>query len=258
MEFWNKNQYDTSTMISVNTGTLTMSNIMIRDIRRQWVSDNYDNDSLTATVTISFAETTTINRLCLDGINFKKFNVYYNGATANTLSLTTTAATTTSRWLTNSESSMAIAFTSVNVTSLTIDMYSTQVANAEKAIGWLAISSQLLDFEKIPAAGDYDPNIKVEQKEHKLSDGGTRIHTIERKFESKVKLKFITETFKDALYEVWKDADDFIFMAFPTTTGWDGVGYEVVWPGAFDFFEFADNATGAGFKGTITLKEISR
>lgn len=258
MELWNKNQYDTSTMISVNSGTLTASNVLIRDIRRQWVSENYDNDSLTSSITISFDETLTINRICLDGINFKKFNIYYNGATANTLALTSTADTTTSRWITNSESAMALAFTSVNVTSLTIDMYSTQVANSEKAIGWLAISSQLLDFAKLPDAGSYNPDINVEQKEHKLSDGGTRIHTIERKFSGSVKLKYITETFKNDLYEVWKDADDFIFMAFPTSAGWDGIGYEVVWPGKFEFFEFSDNPTSSGFKGTITIKEISR
>lgn len=258
MEFWNKNQYDTTTMITCTSGTLTANNLMIRDIRRQWISESSDNDSLTSTITIAFSETLTINRLALDGINLKKFNIYYNGATANTLAFTSTSATTTSRWLTNSESSMALMFTSVNATSLTIDMYSTQVANSEKAIGWLAISSQLLDFAKIPDAGSYDPNINVEQKEHKLSDGGVRIHTIEQKFSANIKLKYVTEAFKDSLYSVWQDAEDFIFMAFPTTTGWDAVGYEVVWPGKFDFLEYADNASTAGFKGTITLKEISR
>jgi hypothetical protein len=153
---------------------------------------------------------------------------------------------------------MALACTQVNVTSLSIDMYSTQVADAEKAIGWLCVSSRLLDFAKIPDAGSYDPLMNVEQKEHKLSDGGVRIHTIERKFSASLKLKWISETFKNDLYDVWKSADDFIFCPFPTSTSWDGVAYEVVWPGRFDFFEYADNNQTAGFKGSITLKEISR
>ncbi len=258
MEFWNKNQLQTSTQITVTTGTLMSANVMSRDIRRQYITENFDNDLTTASMTIRFDETTTISRICLDGINLKKFNLYYNGATANTFALTTTAATTTSQWITNSTTGMAIAVTPVNVTSLTIDMYSTQVANAEKAIGWFCVSSQLLDFTKIPNAGSYDPMINVEQKEHKLSDGGIRIHTIERKFSASIKLKWISSTFKDSLYTVWKSADDFVFMGFPTTTSWDGIGYEVVWPGRFDFFEFADNNTEAGYKGSITLKEISR
>jgi len=258
MELWNKNQLVTTTMLTLNTGTLLSSNLMVRDIRRQWISEAYNNDSLTASITISFDATTTISRIALDGINLKKFNLYYNGATANAFALSTTSATTTSQWTSNSETSMALVFTPVAVTSLTLDMYSTQVANAEKAIGWFAVSSQLLDFEKIPDAGSYDPVINVEQKEHKLSDGGVRIHTIENKFAATIKLKFISESFKDELYTVWRNADDFIFCAFPTTTNWDGVAYEVVWPGKFDFLEFSDNNQNAGFKGSIMLKEISR
>lgn len=259
MELWNKNQLQTSTQIAVNSGTLTNYFMMVRDPRRQWVSENFNNDLTTSSITISFSATTTISRIALDGINWKKFNVFYNGVTANAFSLLTGAVTTTSQWLTNSSGSMALSFTPVtNVTSLTFNIYSTQVANAEKAIGWLCVSSQLLDFTKIPDAGSYDPMINVEQKEHKLSDGGVRIHTIERKFGATVKLKWITEAFRNELYEVWLDADDFVFVPFPTTTSWDKIGYEVVWPGRFDFYEYADNNSGAGFKGTITLKEISR
>ncbi len=258
MEFWNKNQLQTTTQIAVNSSTLLGYFMMIRDPRRQWVSSAYNNDSLAASITISFDPAITLNRIAIDNINWKKFNIYYNGSTANALALTTTAATTTSQWATNSQTSMAISCTTLTgISSLTFDIYSTQVANAEKAIGWLCASSQILDFEKIPDASSYDPLLNVEQKEHKLSDGGTRIHTIERKFQSNIKLKFIDQSFKDSLYDVWRDADSFVFAAFPTTTGWDTVAYEVVWPGRFDFFEFADNNTGAGFKGTITLKEIS-
>lgn len=258
MEFWNKNQLQTSTQIAVNSSTLLNYFMMTRDPRRQWVSDAFNNDATTSTITISFDSPITLNRIALDGINWKKFNIYYNGATANALTLTITAATTTSQWTTNSEGAMALSCSTLTgITSLTFDIYSTQVANSEKAIGWLCVSSQLVDFEKIPDAGSYDPIVNVEQKEHKLSDGGTRIHSIERKFQGNVKLKYIDLSFKDSLYDIWRDADSFVFAAFPTTTGWDKIAYEVVWPGRFDFFEFADNNTNAGFKGTITLKEIS-
>lgn len=257
MEFWNKNQLQTSTQIAVNSGTLTGYFMMVRDPRRQWLSDNFNNDSLASTVTISFDTAITLDRIAIDGINWKKFNIYYNGLTSNALTLT--GPTTTSQWTTNSEGAMALACTQVTgVTSLTFDIYSTQVANAEKALGWLCVSSRLLDFEKIPDAGSYDPIINVEQKEHKLSDGGVRIHTIERKFAASIKLKWITASFKDELFEVWRDADDFVFAPFPTAASWDTVAYEMVWPGRFDFFEHADNNTESGFKGTITLKEIAR
>jgi hypothetical protein len=258
MEFWYKNQLQTSTQIAVNSSSLLTYFMQIRDPRRQWVSSAFNNDSLCSTITISFDPAVTINRIALDNINWKKFNIYYNGATANALALTTTSATTTSQWTTNSESAMALmCSTLTGITSLTFDIYSTQVANAEKAIGWLCVSSQLLDFDKIPDAGSYDPNLNVEQREHKLSDGGTRIHTIERKFSASVKLRYISESFKDELYEVWRDADSFVFAPFPTSTAWDAICYEVVWPGKFEFLEYSDNNTTAGFKGTISMKEIS-
>lgn len=259
MEFWNKNFLETSTQAVVNTGTLTAANLLVRDPVRQWISENFNNDATTASITIQFSEAKTLNRIALDGINWKKFSVYYNGATANTLALTSTSSTLTANFLNNSETAMALMFSTLTgITSLTFDIYSTQSANAEKACGWICATSQLLDFDKVPDAASYDPNINVEQKEHKLSDGGTRIHTIERKFSGNVKLKYIDKTFKDELYDIWRDANDFVFAAFPTSTAWDKVAYEVVWPGKFDFFEHADNNTEAGYKGTITLKEIAR
>lgn len=257
MEFWNKNLILTTTMLSVSSGTVTATYLMTRDVRRQWISDGANDDSITATVTVAFDETTTISRIALDGMNVKKFNIYYNGATANTLALSS-GATTTSQWTNNSEGAMALAFTQVDVTSLTFDFYSTQTANAEKAVGWLAVTSHLLDFEKVPASGSYTPTISAEQKEHKLSDGGTRIHTVDHKFSASIKLKYVSESFRESLYDIWRSGNDVIFMAFPTTTSWDQVGYECVWTGKFDFLGFADDASTAGFDGTITLKEVSR
>jgi len=257
MEFWNKNQLMTSTQIAVTSGTLLNYFIQIRDPRRQWVSDGENNDANTATITISFDPAITIDRIALDNMNWKKFNVYYNGATANAFTMTTTAATTTSQWTTNSETSMVIVCSTVTgVSSLTFDIYSTQVADKEKALGWLCVSSKLLNFEKIPDAASYDPVLNVEQREHKLSDGGTRIHTIERKFQATLKLKYIAESFKDDLYSVWRDSDQFVFCTFPTSSSWDTVAYEVVWPGKFDFLEYSDNNAEAGYKGTIVLKEV--
>jgi len=257
MEFWYKNQLQTTTQIAVTSGTLLGYFMMIRDPRRQWVSDSQSTDASTASITISFDPAITIDRVALDNINWKKFNVYYNGATANALTMTTTAATTTSQWTTNSETSMVIVCSTVTgVSSLTFDIYSTQIADKEKAIGWLCVSNKRMDFEKVPDAQSYDPVLNVEQKEHKLSDGGVRIHTIERKFHATIKLKYIDSSFKDELYSIWRDSDPFIFAPFSTSTGWDGIAYEVVWPGKFDFLEYADNNADAGFKGTITMKEV--
>ncbi len=258
MEFWEKNQLQTSTQLAVNSSSLLAYFMYIRDPRRQWISSAFNNDSLCSTITISFGSPITLNRVALDNINWKRFNIYYNGVTANALSLTTTSATTTSQFISNSETSMAILCSTITgVNSVTFDVWSTQVANSEKAIGWLCLSSKILDFDKIPDASSYDPNLNVEQKEHRMSDGGTRIHTIERKFSASIKLKYISKAFKNQLYEVWRDADSFTFAPFPTTTAWDAVCYEVVWPGKFEFMEFADNNTDAGFKGSITLKETS-
>lgn len=253
MEFVYKNYFETTTALTVNNGSLTVDNILNRDNYLQWQSDGDDSDSTTTTLTVTFDETTTIDRIALMNHNWKKFTVFYNGVTANTFTIS--GLTTTTNFITNSATSLYFSTTPVGCTSVTIDITETITADQEKAIGHLLLSEQLLEFDRIPAANNYKPTINVEQIRHKMSDGGTRIHTISKKWSTEISFKYIEEDFRDDLYDIWNDSDEFVFVPFPTTTGWDGILYECVWEGDFDFYTYSDNALTSGYSGKIRLSE---
>src|SRR3990167_2584887 len=99
MELLKANYINTTTAIVVGSNTDSAKYIIEPDPLFQYVSSGFNNDSTTATLRINFSETLTVSRIGLVGINLKAFDLYYNGATASTFALTTTAATTASTWL---------------------------------------------------------------------------------------------------------------------------------------------------------------
>jgi hypothetical protein len=191
-------------------------------------------------------------------MNLKSFNIFYDGVTANTFAITSTSATTVSQWTTNSETAMYLKFNTQSAQKITIDMNSTQESGNEKAIGFLYVGRLTLDFPRIPSSKDYKPEIVPKQIVHKLSDGGQRLHEIDIKYKTKIKFKYIEESFRDSLFNIYKTQSEFGFVAFPTTTSWDENFYEVIWPGKFDFFKYSDNASESGFSGTINLAEVTK
>jgi len=258
MEILYKNQLDTTTQLDIASGTLTQENIFTRDQKMQYYTSGYNDDATTASITINFDQTTSIDRIALLETNWKDFTVFYDGTTANTFALTSTGSTITSDFSNNSETSLYMAATTVNCTSVTFDILSTQIANSEKAVGMVVLSSKLYDFDKIPSSKGYKPTIVPDEVEHKMADGGRRIQRTTNKFRGSIKLKYISESFRNNLYDLWNDADDFIFVGFATMASWDEVLYEVVWPGKFDFFTYSDDAVATGFSGTINLREITK
>jgi len=257
MDFLKANFFNTTTQLTVASGTLTNSFLLIRDLTRQYVTDGFNNDLTTASLTIAFDATTAISRIAIMGMNLKAFDVFFNGATASTFSLTSTADTTVSQFSSNSETSIYLEFAQVNATSVTLDMKSTQVANNEKAVGWLLITDPHISFDRIPSSPNYKPLLNQKQVVHRMSDGGVRIQTVAEKQSASIKFKFITTSFRNSLKTVYDLHDNFVFVAFPTTSGFDEIIFECVWPGKFDFFRFSDNAVGAGFSGNILLNEVS-
>lgn len=257
MEFITKNLINTTTQITIDSATGVVENIMSRNTQKQWVSDGFANDLTSSSLTITFSATTSVSRIALMGCNLKSFDIYYNGSTANTFALTTTAATTVSSFTSNSETSLYMVATTANVSSVTIDMRSTITADAEKAIGYFVLADSKLDFERIPASKNYKPKIDSLEVVHKMSDGGTRISVIDRKYMVDIKYKNITASFRDGLKTVYDDGGDFIFVAFGTMTAWDEVLFPCVWEGDFGFYEYSDDAVDAGFEGSIKLKETT-
>ena len=243
----------TTTQITVNSSTITAANLLNPDVRYQFISDAQNDDSITTSITISFDETTAIDRIALMEFNAKKFNIYYNGATANAFTLTN--PTTTSQWTSNSATSLYLAASSVNCTSVTFDLYSTQVANSEKAVGYIYLGASDLTFERVPNADSYTPIFDAKELLHELSDGGTRRHVIQTKRKVKIKYKYITQTFRDNLKEIYDRLEAIVFVPFGTGTAWDGIIFEAVWAGDFNFYKYSDDAASSGFSGDIDLRE---
>lgn len=253
MEFLSQTYLETTTQISVNSSTVTASNLLNPDVRYQYVSDAFDNDLTTTTLTITFDSTQSVDRIAIMETNAKKINVYYNGATANTFALTN--PTTVSQWTSNSATNLYLSANPVNCTSVTFDIYSTQVANSEKAVGYIYIGSNELTFPRIPNASGYKPVRDPKDVIHELSDGGTRRQLIQTKWSTKLKFQYIDESFRDDLKEVYDTLSPKVFVPFGTGTAWDGILFEANWVGNFDFYQYSVDASSSGFSGTIDLKE---
>lgn len=256
MDFLTANLINTTTLISVNSNTTTASNIINRDPFYQYYSDGLNSDSTYSSITITFSSTTSVSRIALLDTNAKQFSVYYNGLTASTFTLDSNGSTTTSSWTSNAYENiyMRIANTT-SVSSITVDIKTTQTTNQEKRLGLLYIGDKYYTLTQIPSAKNYDPKIEPKQIVHTLSDGGTRVHTVRRKKSAAIKLDYISQTIRDNLESIYELTSHFQFCPFGTTTSWDGFMFECVWTGTFDFYEFSDDASVSGFSGKIVLRE---
>lgn len=258
MEFTTLNYLNTTSMASVGSGSLSVDEMLLRNERRQYVSDSFDNDLTTAAMVIDFGETLPVSRLALLGMNLRGFNIYYDGVTANAFAMTSTGATTASQWTSNSETSMYLQFTTVSCQKVTIDMKTTQLADSEKAVGHLYLGDTKLVLPRTPSSKNYKPSMNPKQIVHKMSDGHIRIHTVDFKRSVGISFKYIDTSFRDSLYSIWREHAGFTFVAFPTTTGWDEMYFETVWPGPFGFFEYSQDTSEAGFSGKIKLEETEQ
>jgi len=256
MELLRANFVNTTTAISVINNTASASNLLNSDTRFQYFTDQMNDDATTAAITISFTQTTTVDRIALVNHNWKAFTIFYNGSTANTLNLTATSNTTTSDYSSNSDTSHYFRFAPINAVTISIHAKSTIVANQNKYLGYVVVSEKLTNFGgRIPSANRYQPVLDSQGVVHRLSDGGTRIQTIEDKWSVNMAFDYLTEDVRDELKEIFDDHEELVFAPFGTTTGWDAVIFPCVWEGGFEFFRYSDNASEAGFSGGIKLRE---
>lgn len=257
MEFIRSNFINTTTQLSLTSNATIAENLFNPDIYYQYYTDGFNNDLTTASITVTFSETTTVSRIILSETNLKEFRIFYNGSTANTFSMTNTGSTVTSYFTNNSQTGLYLRCNTTAVSSITIDMKSTQTADQEKVLGELVISDLLLNMTHIPDARGYKPLVVPKQIVHKLADGGTRIHNVRKKYAVNLSFDFLSSDLRDSLKEIYDLDSSFIYCPFGTTTSWDGIFFDAVWEGAFEFYEFSDNAVSAGFSGSVKLKETS-
>ncbi len=255
MEFIKSNYINTTTQIQVNSNTNNSAYLFNRDPYYQYYSDGLNSDLTTTVITITFDSTTAVSRIALVDTNFKEFSIFYNGATANAFSLSSEGSTNSSSWTGNIENNLYLRFTTTLCNSITINAKKTITADEEKILGLLIISDLYLDMEQIPDSSGYKPSLDPKQVVHTLSDGGTRIHNVRKKTNLSISLDYVNTELRDDLRDIYDLNTPFNFCPFGTTTSWDAVIFECVWPGSFGFYEFSDNASASGFSGKILLKE---
>lgn len=254
MEFIRANLINTTTQIAVQSNTALASNLFARDPYSQYYTEGWNNDNTSTSITITFDATTSISRIGLMDTNLKEFYFFYNGATANSITLTN-SDTTTASYTGNADTNKYFRFATIACTSITLVGTKTIVANSEKLVGLLWLSDLNLALEKIPNSKSYKPKRNPKQVVHTLSDGGTRIHNVRSKWSSDLTLRYVSEAQRDGLYDIFNAGVEFGFCPFGTGTGWDGILFEAVWTGPFEFYQYADDAAVSGFEGKITLKE---
>jgi hypothetical protein len=254
MEFLGANYLDTTTMINVDSGTLTIKNIFNPDKTKQWVSSGYNNDALTEILTIQFNQTTTLDRIALKEHNLKEFKIYYDNNTASVFSLVT-GDTATLNYTGCSETSQFFNINSVACTSVSLYMTKTQSVNSEKAIGYLYLGQSLMSLPRIPAASNYKVAKTAVKITHTLSDGGKRLQKISEKWSASVKLAYLPQSDVENLETIFNLKSPMFFAPLGTCTGWSGILFEAVWEGDFGFWQYSDNAPTAGFEGSIKLSE---
>lgn len=255
MELVKPNYIQTTTGFSVQSNTTAAKYLFNPDLSYQYVSSGYADDNTTTSIVVSFTETLTVSRVALMGINLKEFRLFYNGATANAFAFTSTSATTTSIFTSNSQTAMYFPCTPVACTSVTLDMKKTMVANVEKAIGYFMLSQEILDFPRIPSAKDYRIELSQKSIVHQLSDGNTRLQSIFLRYKAEVRFDHVTTSFRNDLRTVFNRRGGMIFVPFGTSTSWDEVIFPCVWDGPFEFYKFSDDAADAGFSGRLKLLE---
>ena len=250
MEFIYQNYLNTTSAISCGSGTITNQYLFDLDDDLSW-STIGNNDDLTSTVvTISFAATSAVDRICIKNHNLKQFRVFYNGATANTF-------TPDINYTQNSDTSSYFSVTQVNATSVSFQLDKTITADQEKSIGELILSRVGVSFERAPNASGYKPQIRRKSINHKMSDGGIIQHVIADKWEAKLKYKFIGSDFHDDLYSFYTLLKPFIFTPFPTNSSWDGISKTVNWIGNFKYYNYSSENPNSGYTIDINLQEIA-
>lgn len=244
MEFLHENLVNTTTQFKVDSNTGSVQNLFDKNISRRYSTSGY-NSNTASVISVEFGSATVIDHVLLQNHNLRDFRAFYNSATANALFTVSN----------NSATSTYHSFNAVTVTSIQLQVDVAQIANTEKSIGeFITTRRDVVAFERNPSVENFDPTISRKQIRVEMPDGGIQLYNIKDKYKAKLKFKFITESFRDNLLSVYNTALPFVFVPFPTATGWSGSAQEVVWTGPFDF-NYSDNAKSQGYDGQIVLEQ---
>jgi hypothetical protein len=244
MQFFEQNLLNTTTMVTVDSGTGTVGYLFDRNLDVSYQSSGYTGATST-TITITFPTESVISRLMIQNHNLKSFSAYYNTASAFNPAIGTA---------TNSDTYSYFTFASVTAASISIQMSDVIDAGQERTIGELYVGDAKVQFDYNPHTDNYDPKLYKQKIKHTMPDGGTNLFIVGNKYQANITLKFIGETFHDALKTVYDAAAPLYFVPEATTSGWAGQAHEVVWVNDWDF-TYAENSKSQGYNGKIQIEE---
>jgi hypothetical protein len=260
MEILTTNYLNTTTLVSVESGTDTVDRLFNRNTDNNYYeSSGYNTNTMGVTIGVTFVSSRSISRIVLQGINLKYFTIYYNSNSANTFTLVD-APTTVSDWLQNSETALYLKFDTISVDSVWIVATQTMSEGYEKQISQFWINGLKFVFENNPDSKGYQPKLNSKEVIHEMSDGGSTKYVFGDAFEAGIKLDYQSQDMYDNFFSLYRERNTFVFTPFPTGTSWEGNHiYEVNWAGDFDFLQPAgNNWREIGYNGELKVKEVPR
>jgi hypothetical protein len=162
-----QNLYAEGATIVASSGDASSARAMDRNPITYWRSVS-SSDLTTETLTITFSESITIDRLLLIDHNWKAFNVKYDVAGTYTHFAGVTGISGSKTNITETTFAYDTAyyeFTPVTTTSIQISITSTQVANAEKYISQIIATVELGTLQGFPSITNLtlDRNARVKE-----------------------------------------------------------------------------------------------
>jgi hypothetical protein len=246
-------------MISVNNGTSNVVYLIDRKTDLQYQSAGDNNDATTTTIRIDFSDSEIVDHISIQNFNWKSFEIYYNSNSANNITLLN-AKTSTSKWTTNSETSLLLYFATLTaIDSLFFQITSTMIANEEKKVGDIYIGRRYLQFGNNPSAKDY--KVKRQRKEyvHEMANGGWSQYVLDTSYFADISLDFVSASETAQMLSLYNESSEFVFVPFPTGTSWDGQLYEVNWINEYTLDQPShNNYLDTGYKGVMKLRETPK
>lgn len=235
-----------------NSVTSTIEYLFDRDKNTEW-SKNVFSGGSSFDIILDFGTTTVV-----DGVMFRNSNFYDLAiSAANTTTVDTATSFTNisgASVAANSEAFKYIGFSATTLTAIRLTFTPQSATTSELNIGELIVANRLVECERNPTTQNYKNQLFRKQIRHEMPDGGTKLFNIKDKFRAKLTWAFITENFKDELFELFEGNEAYVFIPFPTTTGWDGDAFETVIVGPFDF-NYGANTKSVGWNGSLSIEE---
>ena len=253
MEFCYPNFVNTTTLLAVDSNSTTAKNMIDRRFSTKYESIGYGGTTAT-NITFTPATATVVSRIALNTHNLKDFQIFYDGTTTNTFTITG-YSTSTIQYTTNSETSNYWVVSSQTVSSITLRATEAMTASSEKFITALYVGEIYHRLTKNPDTGGYSPRIKEKNFLHQMSDGGIIRYFLSEKFSATLKIPFVSQADRTSLKTAYSARTALQFIPFPTESDWDGDMYEVNWVNGFDLQKLTSNVIGNGYSGVIMLEE---